>query len=115
MHFLSYQPDLFGGGDSMRRNASSNPMPGSLSSSGGKLGEGLGFDSPPELVPGDLSAVREALAFNAFEGRVRALHIVHSKGDPVVPAEVKFGGVALQVLFTDAVKGAVQATLEDGE
>lgn len=111
----SYQPAFFAGGESMRLKASSNPIPGSFSSSLGKLGSGLGFDGLPDLVAGDLRAVGEALAFDAFEGRVRALHIVDSKGDPVVPAKVKLGRVTLQVLLADAVERAIEATLENGE
>lgn len=112
--FTGVFASFVGGVASIRRNASSNPIPGSSSSdSFGLLGKGLALDCPPELVPGDLGAVGEALAFDAFKGRVRALHIVYSESDPVIPAEVELRGVPLQVLLGNAVEGAIEPALED--
>ena len=104
-----------GGVASIRRNASSRPIPSSLSSPLGEFGGGLGFDGFPDFVAGDLGTICQALAFDVLENRASALHIIEAQQDAMVPAEIELGGVALQVLFADAVERADQATLEKRE
>ena len=38
-----------------------------------------------------------------------------TKGDPVIPAEVEFGRVALQMLLTDAMESSNKAALQQRE
>lgn len=103
----------FGGGvASIRRSVSSRPIPSPLCSSFGEFGGGLGFDGFPDFVAGKLSLVGQPLPFDALEQCLRALHVIHAEGNPMVPAEIELSRVALKVRFADAVERADQAALE---
>ena len=100
-----------GGVASIRRSASSKPIPSPLCSSFGEFSVGLGFDGFPGFVALNLGSVGQALAFDALQDSSGALHVVDAKGDAMIPAEVEFGGVALQMLLAHAVEGADKAAL----
>lgn len=105
-----------GGVASILRNTSSKVGPAWLSGAGGSplLGGGF-FEGFPGLVSFELATIGQALAFDAFERDVCALCVIVAHRLTVVPAEVEFVRVPLKMAFADAVKGAMQATLEDGE
>lgn len=98
----SLEAALFGAGDisSMRRSTSSNPFPGSVAS--WSLG-GWGFG--PFLLVG----IFESLASDGLEQGIATLPVRHLA---VVPTEVELGHVALQVIVTNVVESADQATLQ---
>ena len=100
---------------SIRLSSSSSPIPSSLCSSFGEFGGGLGFDGFPDFVALNLGSVGEALPRDVHQHSGGALHVVDTEGHAVIPAEVEFSSIPLQVLFADAVERAVEAALEDGE
>ena len=75
----------------------------------------MGFDGFPDFVALNLASVGKTLAFDVHQHGSSALHVVDAKSDAVVPAEIEFGRVALQMLLADAVERAIQAALEDDE
>ena len=102
-----------GGIESILRNVSSNPIPSPLCSSFGEFGGGLGFDDFPDFVALNLSSIGEPLSLNVHQHGSGALHVIDAEGRAVVPAKIEFGSIALQMLFADAVEGAVEAALQD--
>ena len=55
----------------------------------------------------------EALAFRAFDRRKRAVDIATAEPDAVIVAEIKFGKVAVQMLFGAMLIDALHAAFED--
>lgn len=102
--------------DSIRRSVSSRLIPGtSLGSSFGEFGGRLGFDSFPDFVALNLGSIGKPLALDVHQHGSGALHVIDAEGDAVIPTEVEFCSIALQVLFADAVERAVEAAFEDSE
>ena len=97
----------------IRFSTSSNEFPSSLGSPLGEFGEGSGFDGFPDFVARNLGSIGEPLASDVHKDSLSALHVVHTKGHAVIPAKIELGRVALQMLFADAMEGAIQATFED--
>ena len=60
-------------------------------------------------------AIGQALADDALQRAVGALRIVDAKRHAGVVAEVKFGKVAMQVLFLAVLVHPAHAALQDGE
>src|SRR3546814_13367573 len=61
------------------------------------------------------SDLGEALALDAFQGLVHALHVLDTKGSALVVAEIELRQIALQVGRANMVVGAIDAALEQGE
>src|SRR3546814_14591144 len=59
--------------------------------------------------------IGEALALDAFQGLVHALHVLDTKGSALVVAEIELRQIALQVGRANMVVGAIDAALEQGE
>ena len=59
--------------------------------------------------------IGQALAGNAFQGNIRALHIVEPQRRAGVVAEIKPIAIALQMLLSNVVERTHQATFEDAE
>src|SRR3546814_20959744 len=60
------------------------------------------------------SDLGEALALDAFQGLVHALHVLDTKGSALVVAEIELRQIALQVGRANMVVGAIDAALEQG-
>ena len=88
-------------------------------------GDGCQWSSPPFLngssswngLSGSRFAtsclIREPLALRAFDRGLGAVHVVNSKRDPIVVAEVKFREIAVQVVLAAMLVDALHSALED--
>ena len=56
--------------------------------------------------------ISQPLAFDALQGDVRARHVVNAPRNAVRMPEIKFGGVAMQVLFGAMLIDADHASFE---
>src|SRR5690242_1558493 len=61
------------------------------------------------------SPIGRTLAADGFQCHGSALSIGIAKFGAMIPFEIKFRGVALQVLFRNMVERAIQTTLENGK
>ena len=59
--------------------------------------------------------IGQALACDALECQISAVHVGKAQSRAGVVTEVKLIAIALQVLLTDMMEGADQAALEDAE
>jgi hypothetical protein len=59
--------------------------------------------------------VRETLAFNALHSKRRTFPIVHTEGNAVIVAEIKFREIAMQMLLIAMLIDAAHTALEDRE
>src|SRR3546814_6751411 len=72
-------------------------------------------DWSSDVCSSDLPPIGEALALDAFQGLVHALHVLDTKGSALVVAEIELRQIALQVGRANMVVGAIDAALEQGE
>lgn len=61
------------------------------------------------------SVVCEALPADVLERHCGAVNVIEAELRAGIPAEVKFGHVALQMLFANVMEGADQTALEQRE